>query len=136
MRKFISIIKEKKKRNIIIGSIIGILVVSLFGVFLFRSLGNDEYEDVTINETIKLSNIDIDKSEGIYTATLSVTKDQNINYIKINFLDSNKKEIVSLIGYVGRDVVVGDEVKIKAATDEDISNFNSITYEKIDSSEK
>ena len=136
MRKFISIVKEKKQKTFIISGIIGLVILSVFGAFLLRSLGNEKMNDVIINETIKLSDIDLNKEDGTYTANLSVTENQYINYIKINVLDENQENIVTLIGYVGRDVNTGDSIKISAATDEDISKYASITYEKVDSNEK
>ena len=135
MRKYISIVKNAKtKTNVLVASVL-VITMSLFGVYLFNSLGNEKMDDVTINETIKLSDIDLNKEEGIYTANLSVSEEQYINYIKINILNENKETMVTLIGYVGRNVKIGDSIKISAATDEDISKYDSITYEKVDSNE-
>ena len=135
VRKYISIVKNAKTKTKVLVASVLVITMSLFGVYLFNSLGNDKMDDVTINETIKLSDIDLNKEEGIYTANLSVSEEQYINYIKINILNENKETMVTLIGYVGRNVKIGDSIKISAATDEDISKYDSITYEKVDSNE-
>ena len=132
MRRFLSIFSEEKKRKITINVGIIILVVFTLGFLIFSSLGHHE-EIVTIDDTITLKNIDYQEENGIftYTANLSVTEKQYINYINIILDNHNNDTIVTLVGYVGKELDVNDEFVIKASTDADTKALDHIDYEHV-----
>ena len=133
MRNFISIIKNDKKNKIIVGVVILVLALTAFGIYSLFGMGDPKLDDVSITDNITISDIHILTEEGVttYTGTLTVKESETINGVKINILDENKEVIVTLIGYVGRNVLPDSSISVKASTDEDISNMHSITYELI-----
>jgi len=133
MRNFISIIKNDKKNKIIVGVVVLVLALTAFGIYSLFGMGDPKFDDVNVTDNITISDINILTEEGVttYTGTLTVKESETINGVKIKIIDKDEKEIVTLIGYVGKNVNTNEEIKIKASTDEDISNMNDITYELI-----
>ena len=133
MRNFISIIKSEKYRKWVIAVSILLFALAAFGLYSLFGMSDPKLDDVSITDNITISDIHILTEEGVttYTGTLTVKESETINGVKINILDENKEVIVTLIGYVGRNVLPDSSISVKASTDEDISNMHSITYELI-----
>ncbi len=101
------------------------------------SIGNNtfygaELKDTTINN-VKISDIVIKEENGIteYQANVKAMEDSNIKYIKIIFKDTDNKDIVALVGYVGTTLKKEESKSIEASTDADLSQVKSIEYEII-----
>ena len=133
MRNFISIIKSEKYRKWVIAVSVLLFALAAFGLYSIFGMGDPKFDDVSITDNITMSDIHILTEEGVttYTGTLTVKESETIDGVKINVLDENKEVIVTLIGYVGRNVLPDSSISVKASTDEDISNMHSITYELI-----
>ena len=133
MRNFISIIKSEKYRKWVIAVSILLFALAAFGLYSLFGMSDPKLDDAIITDNITISDIHILTEEGVttYTGTLTVKESETINGVKIKIIDKDEKEIVTLIGYVGKNVNTNEEIKIKASTDEDISNMNDIIYELI-----
>ena len=131
MRKFMSIIKSEKYRKWVVGISVLMIALAAFIAYSILGMGDPKFDDVSVTDNITISDIHVLTEEGVttYTGTLTVKENETIDGIKINILDKNNEVIVTLIGYVGRNVTPNDSISIKASTDEDISDMNNITYE-------
>lgn len=137
MTKLQSVEKSNNEKKI---SMIGIAILILcvgIGFFIFKTFANNN-DEVYITDSIVISNIRTETSDGIfnYQAELRVTENQNIDYINIKLLDDNDNEIDVLIGYVGHEVLTDEPIRIDASTDIDVSNYTKIIYEKVDINEE
>ena len=93
---------------------------------------NLELNDQEI-EKISLNDISIESESGVYTykATLKANEDVELKYVRIIMKDSDNKEIVTWIGYVGNTLSKNEEKILEASTDADISTLNYIEYEVV-----
>ena len=91
-----------------------------------------ELKDTTINN-VKISDIKIKEENGItkYQANVKAIEEGNIKYIKILFKDSENKDIVTLVGYIGTTLKKDENKTIDASTDADLSQVKSVEYEVI-----
>ncbi len=128
---------DKKMRIMGIGVIAFILILTFTLVlnYTFSIETPNTFYGVKLNnavvKSITLSNINMVEENGItkYEAKISTKEEKKINYIRIVFKDEDNKEIVSLIGYVGSSIKSGEERKIEASTDADLSKVKTIEYE-------
>lgn len=139
MNKVKDFIKNIGKTKLIIGlSCILAIVIAVITLGITFSnndinvFNNVELKDVEI-DTLELNTIDIEEENGTYTykAVLLAKEPTEVNYVEILIKDSEGKEIVTLIGYVGKSLSQNEVFNISASTDADISKLNSIDYKVV-----
>lgn len=118
----------KNKRLITCIGIIVLVIIS--SVICIMSFGKGKLTKDVKLDGIKISEIEIKSNDGVstYKGEIKATKDIDLNYVDIKLLDKDKKEIVTLIGYVGKKLNKGETYKIEANTDADIKNAERIDY--------
>ena len=97
---------------------------------------NDDPHGVNVEqvvEGIKLSDGVIIQENGIYNYSAKVTNTNqdttHVEYLKLSLYDNNDNKIVTLYGYVGRDLQPEESTQIYASVDKDISATNDVEVE-------
>ena len=137
-------IDELSLKQKIIIIIIILLLLLLLLIIIFRptfssSDGNPSSDSPVVDidvgeEVVSVNDVEITEYEGItkYTATIKANSDSRVEYIEIKFLDNQKKELITLIGYVGSFLNKGETKKIEASTEADLSTRDSIEYNVVE----
>lgn len=127
MRLFKSVENEKNKKVLASFVLLLVLVLSVVGVFIVRTMGNEE--DLLAN--LHFNDVKVVEENGLYTYTSTLTVDEkdNVDTIKINFYQADTK-ITTLYGYVGREVIPEDKINLEASTNINIKDYDKITYER------
>lgn len=118
-------IKDYTKQSKIITIISIIIPLLIIGILVFNYSYSSNIQSKVVLDGLELSDISLENNNGTtkYTATVTATKDINVNYINITINDD------TLIGYIGKTLVNGDTTKISATIDKEISDISNINYE-------
>ncbi len=133
----------KKYQDIVIP--IGIvLFVVLLAVILFLVFGKSSKEVVTKDEEkpsavtekgvvkdevyqgLKFTNATLIKDKGIYTLSVDVKNESKekstVTMVNIPIKDKDGNEIITLLGYIGKELGPGETATVTASTSADLSN--------------
>ena len=127
-----------KKQLIMVATIIPILIVALILIInVSYSVDKDE-SNLGINkeqivEGIKVSEGIIIQDKDLYTYSAKVTNTNkektHVEYLTFVFEDKDNKRIITLYGYVGKDLEENESVPVLASVDKDISNASKVEIE-------
>ena len=130
--------KMNKKQLIMVATIIPILIVALILIInVSYSVDKDE-SNLGINkeqivEGIKVSEGIIIQDKDLYTYSAKVTNTNkektHVEYLTFVFEDKDNKRIITLYGYVGKDLEENESVPVLASVDKDISNASKVEIE-------
>lgn len=132
---------NNKKKIIILGSCILVLIVALLIITILPSLSKTESELVDITKDTQLDGLYFTdpmllEENGIYEYNVEVENtnksDYQLNYVKFTLYNEDKEEIVTLIGFAGEKLKPSEKRTISANVDMDIRNakFVKINIEK------
>ena len=132
---------NNKKKIIILGSCILVLIVALLIITILPSLSKTESELVDITKDTQLDGLYFTdpmllEENGIYEYNVEVENtnksDYQLNYVKCTLYNEDKEEIVTLIGFAGEKLKPSEKRTISANVDMDIRNakFVKINIEK------
>lgn len=132
---------NNKKKIIILGSCILVLIVALLIITILPSLSKTESELVDITKDTQLDGLYFTdpmllEENGIYEYNVEVENanksDYQLNYVKFTLYNEDKEEIVTLIGFAGEKLKPNEKKTISANVDMDIRNtkFVKINIEK------
>ncbi len=132
---------NNKKKIIILGSCILVLIVALLIITILPSLSKTESELVDITKDTQLDGLYFTdpmllEENGIYEYNVEVENtnksDYQLNYVKFTLYNEDKEEIVTLIGFAGEKLKPSEKKTISANVDMDIRNakFVKINIEK------
>ena len=92
MRLFKSVENEKNKKVLASFVLLSVIVLSVVGVFIVRTMGNEE--DLLAN--LHFNDVKVVEENGLYTYTSTLTVDEkdNVDTIKINFFKLKTSKVV------------------------------------------
>lgn len=126
---------NKIKKKILIISISLLFLFIIIGILIYHFNKPNIFNGVKLYdkkfESLKIDDIEIkeEDSEYKFKANIKSYKDNYIKYIKIIIKDKNDKEIVSLIGYVNKNMKKDETATIRSNTNIDITKIDKIEYE-------
>ena len=123
----------KNQKKMIIGAIsLFLLAIITIGIGVSYSSTESGYLSDQTVEGLTFENAKLVYENGISTYTVEVVndleEDYNLNNINIIFKDGDGNEIVSLLGYIGNKLAVGETKIIDASIDQEITDITSIEY--------
>ena len=129
----------KNKKIVMVIGLIPIVLLVLILVVNITNSANDGGTNVNninseqVVEGIKISEGLIIQDKGIYNYTAKVTNTteatKKVDYVSLTFYDKDNKKLITLYGYVGRDVKTNEEVPISASVDKDITGATRVEIE-------
>lgn len=129
-QKKMSDILKNKKTIIAIAILIPVLiaVIVLLNNVSYSEKENPNLQSINkeqIVEGLKISEGLIIKDKGLSNYTANVTnttsESKKVEYVTFTFYDKDNKNIVTLYGYVGRELAAEESVQVSASVDKDIT---------------
>ena len=134
--------KMDKKKLIMLISIIPLLILVLILVNNISYSVNDNKNDSTntqsikneqVVEGLKISDNLIIQDKKLYTYTTNVTntttETKKVEQLLFTFYDKENKKIVTLYGYIGREIEPNETVSVSASVDKDITKSEKLEIE-------
>ena len=134
--------KMDKKKLIMLISIIPLLILVLILVNNISYSVNDNKNDSTntqsikneqVVEGLKISDNLIIQDKKLYTYTTNVTntttETKKVDQLLFTFYDKENKKIVTLYGYIGREIEPNETVSVSASVDKDITKSEKLEIE-------
>ena len=134
--------KMDKKKLIMLISIIPLLILVLILVNNISYSVNDNKNDSTntqsikneqVVEGLKISDNLIIQDKKLYTYTTNVTntttETKKVEQLLFTFYDKDNKKIVTLYGYIGREIEPNETVSVSASVDKDITKSEKLEIE-------
>lgn len=134
--------KMDKKKLIMLISIIPLLIIVLILVNNISYSVNDNKNDSTntqsikneqVVEGLKISDNLIIQDKKLYTYTTNVTntttETKKVEQLLFTFYDKENKKIVTLYGYIGREIEPNETVSVSASVDKDITKSEKLEIE-------
>lgn len=131
---------KTKKNNILywVAGIIPVIILVLVIVSAISYAANDDNNNQGINSEqvingIKVSDGIIVQENGIYNYSAKATNTNeettHVEYLTLSLYNSNNEKIVTLYGYIGKDLAKDESVPILASVDKDVSNATKVEIE-------
>ena len=134
--------KMDKKKLIMLISIIPLLILVLIIVNNISYSVNDNKNDSTntqsikneqVVEGLKISDNLIIQDKKLYTYTTNVTntttETKKVEQLLFTFYDKDNKKIVTLYGYIGREIEPNETVFVSASVDKDNTESEKLEIE-------
>ena len=132
IKEYINKLSKTQKKMIIGGIVVFLLAIVTIGIGVSMANTESGYLSVQTVEGLTFENAKLVYENGISTYTVEVVndleEDYNLNNINIIFKDGDGNEIVSLLGYIGNKLAVGETKLIDASIDQEITDITSIEY--------
>ena len=132
IREYINKLSRSQKKMMLGGIALFFLAIITIGLGISMADPESGYlSDQTI-DGLTFENAKLVYENGVSTYTVEVVNDleeeYNLKNINIVFKDGEGNEIVTLLGYIGEKLSVGETKLIDASINEEISNITSIEY--------
>ena len=132
IKQYINKLSKTQKKMMVGGISCFFLSILILGLGVSYSSTESGYLSNQTVEGLTFENASLIYENGVTTYTVEVVndleEDYNLNNINIIFKDGDGKEIVSLLGYIGDKLSVGESKQIDTSIDQEISNIISIEY--------